>query len=270
MSLFDEIKKDLEKSGIQPKKQLGQNFLIDESALDIIIETADINEGENIIEIGPGTGILTQRLIDTGVNVTSIEIDWNLAKFLEDKFSDNENFELIETDALKFDPPKKDYKLIANIPYYITSPLISHFLEAENKPKKMVLLIQKEVAEKICAKEGKLNVLAIHVQVFGKPQIKKIVQKESFHPAPKVDSAILEIEVFDEPLIPESEIKSLFKIVHGGFMHKRKTLHNALSRGLQMNGDEVDKLLEKCGIDPNLRPQHLTIPQWYKMLQNSL
>jgi len=270
MSLIDEIKKDLKILGVEPKKKFGQNFLIDEKALDMIINTADVEKGENVIEVGPGTGILTQRLIETGANITSIEIDWNLAEFLRNKFERKDNFELIEIDALKFDPPEKEYKLIANIPYYITSPLISHFLESENKPKKIVLLIQKEVAQKIAAKEGKLNVLAIHVQTFGKPRIVEIVHKEAFYPAPKVDSAILEIEIFDEPLVSESEIKDLFKIVHAGFMHKRKTMHNALIRGMQLSGEDADKLLEKCGIDPDLRPQHLSIQDWYKILKNNL
>jgi len=242
---------------MKAKKSLGQNFLQDKSVLAKIIKTADLSPNNNIIEVGPGHGILTEELAKKAKKVTTIELDDRLIPILKEKFAPYKNIELIHQNALDFPPPKAPYKLVANIPYYITSPLISHFLHTENRPEKIVLLVQKEVAEKICA-DKKLNVLAIHVQNFGKPHLVDTVPPSAFKPQPKIDSAILEIEVFKKPLIEDH--KSLFKLVHQAFSQKRKKLSNSLRH--------LKPQLEKLDLQDK-RPEHLTLKDWEK-LQNTL
>ena len=246
----------LEKHGLKPNKSLGQNFLLDENVLNKIVEAANVGPNDNVIEVGPGLGVLTRKLAEKAQHVTAIELDRGLIALLERENKFLHNVDFLHKDALKYTPPLDlDYKLVANIPYYITSPLISHFLMAENRPKKIVVLIQKEVAEKICAPEGKLNVIALHVQIFGKPKIVSLVPPEAFYPEPKVKSAILEIDVFDKPLV-EDYIK-LLKLAHRAFSQKRKKLTNSLP-------EIKDKLIE-LGLG-SLRPERLTIEDWKKML----
>lgn len=253
----------LKKYNLEPKKGLGQNFLADENVLQKIVQTSDLKASDCIVEVGPGLGILTKELASKAKKVVSIELDKSLITLLNNEIATFENIELINMDALDYDPPKENYKLIANIPYYITSPLISHFLTNKNKPDKIVLLTQKEVAEKICAKAKKLNVLAIHVQIFGTPKIISKISAQSFYPAPKVDSAILSVDIHKEPLIESEKIQSFLKIVHAGFSHKRKTILNALTRKLaDLTKEEIEIKLNKCNVSPNARAQHLSIEDW--------
>lgn len=240
---------------MKAKKSLGQNFLNDQGVLMKIINAADLKEDDYIVEVGPGKGVLTRELAKNVNRVTAIELDERMLELLKDI----PGVELIHGDALKWRPPEEEYKVVANIPYYITSPLISHFLEAKVRPTKMVLLIQKEVAEKICAEPGKLNVLALHVQVFGKPRIVCKVSPGAFRPMPKVDSAVLEIDVYDKPLV--EDYRTFFGIMHRAFSHKRKTLQNSLQAPAEV--------FEKAGIDPMARPQHLSIDEW-QVLVNEL
>lgn len=253
-------KKLLEKYGLRPKKSLGQNFLADQNVLRKIVESADLKKNDHIIEIGPGLGVLTKELAKNSLKVDAIEKDSKLIQILESELSEFDNVKIINEDALKFNPPSKKYKVVANIPYYITSPLISHFLNSKNRPASMVLLIQKEVAEKITAKEGKLNVLALHVQVFGKPKIIAKVSKNAFNPPPKVESAILKIEIFEKPLAENPD--KFFKVVHAGFSHKRKTILNSLSKGLKLDVEIIADALEQSKIDPKMRAEKITISKW--------
>jgi 16S rRNA (adenine1518-N6/adenine1519-N6)-dimethyltransferase len=263
-----EILSLLNKYSISIKKSLGQNFLMDANVVKKIVQTANPRINECIIEIGPGLGILTEELAKTKAAITSIEIDSKLISLLKNELKNYSNIKIINKDALKFSPPKCQYKVVANLPYYITSPLISHFLNAKNKPKKLVILIQKEVAEKICAKSPNLNVLAINVQVFGKPKIIMKVSKKSFYPIPKVDSAVLEIKMHKQPLIKEKNIKKFFKIVHAGFSQKRKTILNALSNNLSIKTEKIKEALKKCPIKSTERAQNLTIEDWEKLTIN--
>lgn len=246
----------LEKHGLRPNKSLGQNFLLDEDVLDKIVEAADIGANDNIIEVGPGLGVLTRKLAELAKHVTAIELDRGLVALLERENELLENVQFVHQDALKYDPPSDtDYKLVANIPYYITSPLISHFLMTENRPKKIVVLIQKEVAEKICAPKDKLNVLALHVKVFGEPRIVTKVAPGSFYPEPKVESAVLEIDVFDKPIV--DDYMKLFKLAHRAFSQKRKKLTNTLP-------EIKDKLIDlELG---SLRPERLKLEDWMKLM----
>lgn len=259
----------LNKYHMRPKKSLGQNFLMDANVVQKIVQAANPAKHECIIEVGPGLGILTKELAKTGASILSVEIDSWAIPLLEDELKNYSNVKIINQDALKFSPPSGKYKVVANIPYYITSPLISHFLKNKNRPTKMVILIQKEVAEKICAGQGKLSVLAINVQVFGKPKIVMKVDRGCFHPMPQVDSAVLEIEMFEKPLIGEENLEKFFKIVHAGFAHKRKTILNSFIRSIDIDIDTARDAIEKCGISPTARAQHLTIDDW-KCLANTM
>ncbi|MBU1445904.1 ribosomal RNA small subunit methyltransferase A [Patescibacteria group bacterium] len=267
---LSEIKELLEKYKLSPTKSLGQNFLMDENILDKIVESAEVNVKDYVIEVGPGLGVLTRKLSERARKVTAIELDNGLIPLLQNELSDCKNLKIIHMDALKFTPPDEPYKVVANIPYYITSPLISHFLRAKSRPSKMVLLMQKEVAEKICAKKNQLNVLAIHVQVFGEPKIAARVSKGCFYPKPKIESAILEIEMFEQPLVKNTlkDLDHFFKIVHAGFSHKRKTLLNSIQRGMVIDSSEVKAALLAAKIDPSERAQHLTIEDWGKLAKN--
>lgn len=272
MSKLDELKSLLISKNLWAKKGLGQNFLIDEKALNTIVSAADLSPSDNVIEVGPGTGFLTEKLIEKCNHVTAIELDEDMVGILRDRFSSASNLELIHSDILGLPMtddrlPKGGYKVVANIPYYITSPLLKHFLQSAHRPTVMVVLVQKEVAEKVCGITGK-SVITIETQLFGKPEIVDIVPSKSFHPAPKVDSAILKIEVYDEPLVPADQLKDFLRIVKFGFTQKRKKLSNGLAAGLRLESSETKVILERAGIDPDLRAEDLEIEDWKRLLTN--
>ncbi|MBN2096774.1 ribosomal RNA small subunit methyltransferase A [Candidatus Peregrinibacteria bacterium] len=263
-----QLKSLLQSKGLWAKKGLGQNFLVDESALDLIVEAADLKPSDNVVEVGPGTGFLTERLVKKAKHVTAVELDENMVRILEDRFRGVENLELInadilhETRATRHEP--RSYKVVANIPYYITSPILKHFLQSDNPPSVMVLLVQKEVAEKICGLTGK-SLITIETQLFGQPEIIGIVPSKSFYPAPKVESAILKITVFDKPLIPEKGLKDFLRLVKFGFSQKRKKLVNSLGAGLHLKSSEMAEVLREADIDPDLRAEALGIEEWKRL-----
>jgi len=271
MSKLNQLKTLLKSHGIWSKKHLGQNFLIDEKALNKIIKAADLKKSDNVIEVGPGTGFLTERLIEKVKHVTSVELDKDMVKILEEQFKFTENLEIVNSDILNlrtkdYGLRTKQYKVVANIPYYITSPLLKHFLQSDNRPSSIVVLVQKEVAEKIVGKTGK-SVITIETQLFGCPEIIDIIPSSSFYPAPKVDSAILKIEVFDKPLVSEDRIKDFLRIVKFGFSQKRKKLSNSLSAGIHMKSAEVREILIKADIDPDIRAEDLEIGNWERLMK---
>ena len=263
------------------KKSLGQNFLKSKGAISAIIETAEIQPGETILEIGPGKGALTEKLLESGAKVTAIEKDSNLIVFLKEKFSDeiqDGKLKLICDDILDFNEleVKKDYKLIANIPYYITGLIIRKFLSSKNQPQKAVLLVQKEVSNRICASNKtiskkpcsqKESILSISVKIYGKPKIIKIVRAGSFVPVPKVDSAILLIDDINKKLFKDNRVdeKIFFDFVKAGFSHKRKILAKNLELVLKKYSVKKDRLLlafKKIGLDPKTRAEDLSINDW--------
>lgn len=244
-----------------PKKSLGQNFLINPHIVEKIIATADLIGEETVVEVGPGFGILTEELLKRAKKVIAIEKDTRLFQFLSGKFKDqiySGKLELIHGDALKISSPKTPYSWIANIPYSITSPLLDHFIREnpENLPRRAVLLVQKEVAQKLVAKPPKMNVLALHVQTFGDPEIVADVSHANFKPAPKVDSAIIRIDFSKTPKIPELKTKAdyekYFSLIHKAFSQKRKMLRRTLP----------PELLKKAGITETRRPETLSIHDW--------
>lgn len=277
---IEHIKQILKLHGAHAKKSLGQNFLVDKDALHKIVEAGDIKPDDQVLEIGPGLGTLTNEILKKTSHLISLEMDAEIIPILsvnmQNLHTEDElkNWQLINTDALKFDIDnshlKPGYKIIANIPYFITSPLLRNFLKdqylqaSENNisteqtivPSIIVFLIQKEVAEKITDKK-KESVLGLNIKVFGSPEIIATVPASSFHPAPKVDSAILKITVFDKPKIDPSKIDldKFFKIIEHGFSSPRKKLRNNLP----------EEVLIKAGINPNLRAEKLTIEDWGKI-----
>jgi 16S rRNA (adenine1518-N6/adenine1519-N6)-dimethyltransferase len=263
----------LRRYDLHPSKGLGQNFLYDQRALQKIISTAALGSAEAVLEIGPGLGSLTRYLALSARSVTAVELDRKLFPALENVLSPYKNVRLVQGDILKLDPAElmetAGYVVVANIPYYITSMVIRHLLEAEHHPRRVVLTVQKEVAERICASAGKMSLLALSVQVYGKPVIGDTIPADAFYPSPKVDSAILCIEIFSQPVIPTENLEHFFALIKAGFSQKRKTLRNALSGGLRIAPVEVENTLSLAGIDPQRRAETLSLEEWGKLVEKS-
>jgi len=259
----------LKQNNFWTNKSLGQNFLVNPETVKKIIAAADIKTNDTIIEVGPGPGVLTDALLEQNVQVIAIELDDRLIPHLQEKALANQNLLVVHADALKTKLPPEPYKVVANIPYYITSPLINHFLQPETpeelRPQTIILLVQKEVAQKICAKDGDHSVLSLQVQIFGKPSIVDYVSKNNFFPAPKVDSAILKIEVFPKPAVSDTE--NFFKVIKAAFTQRRKTLSNSLRSVIHIEKEKLDELLANIKLKPTIRPQELSLAEWEKLIE---
>ncbi len=265
------IKELLEKHEIKPSKFLGQNFLIDRNILEKIISASEIKKDDVVLEIGPGIGTLTKELAQRAGRVIAVEKDKKMVEILSETLADYKNIEIIQDDILKLQNLEvKNYKIISNIPYYITSPVIRKFLESPEAPQEIILTIQKEVAQRICAKPPKMSLLALSVQFYAEAKIISYVPKNCFLPAPQVDSAIIKI-------IPQKKYNIdsdlFFKIAKAGFSHPRKQLVNNLSVLKNSNGVKLDKhivseWLLKNNIMPSQRPETLSVSDWVKLAEN--
>lgn len=264
----------LRRYGLRPKKSLGQNFLSDPVTLERITKAAEITSQTNILEIGPGLGSLTRYLAKAGREVVAVELDGRLLPVLEEVLSPWQNVRILQGDILELDPaalmPEKNYLVVANIPYYITSALLRHLLESKRKPARLVLTVQREVAERICAPAGDLSLLALSVQVYGHPKIVLQIPAGAFYPAPKIDSAVLRVDLYSTPPIPGKEIDIFFRLVKAGFSQKRKTLRNALSSGLRLPPTQTAALLEQAGIDPQRRAETVRLEEWQSLVKTFL
>ncbi len=261
--LQDEVRQVLRTAGLKLNMDLGQHFLVDEDVLETIVETADIKETDHIVEIGPGIGILTRELLRHAGHVTVIELDTRMIpvmkKYLEadPESSYTEHLTIIRNNALQTPLPETPYKIVANIPYHITSPLIRHaYLESVTPPGSMTLLIQREVAEKICDTKH-AGILTIMVGLFGTPSVICKVQPHCFLPPPAVDSAVLRIISHPKPLTDRDTIDQVLRLVKIGFSGKRKMLSNTIG-----NMPDGMELLKKSGIDPMRRPDTLSVQEW--------
>lgn len=273
MSLdFLNIQPLLKRYGIQPRKSLGQNFLVEPAGLMKVINAAELNGSEEVLEIGAGLGSLTYLLVQSSARVTAVEIDRNMLEPLAEALKSYPNVQIVQGDILELDPStlvsRENYVVVANIPYYITSAIIRHLLEADLKPSRVILTIQKEVAQRIVARDGKMSLLSLSVFVFGEPEIAGTIPAGSFYPSPDVDSAVLRIRLHPEPLIPASQLDQFFKLAHAGFGQKRKTLRNSLSAGLSLPAGEVEARLLKADIDPTRRAETLSIAEWARLVTN--
>ncbi len=261
----------LRRYDLRPSKGLGQNFLQDNQALQKIVNAANPGLADDVLEIGPGLGSLTRYLALSARSVTAVELDRKLFPVLESVLAPYKNVRLVQGDILKINPAElmdtPDYIVVANIPYYITSLVIRHLLEAEQSPSRAVLTVQKEVAERICAGVGKMSLLALSVQVYGNPVIGGYIPAEAFYPTPKVDSAVLCIEIHPQPIIPAESLDKFFTIIKAGFSQKRKTLRNALSGGLRIPPIDAEGLLSAAGIDPLRRAETLSLKEWGNLVK---
>ncbi len=259
----------LKEHHLYPKKELGQNFLVDSNILTRMVALAEITENSTVLEIGAGLGSLTFFLAQAAKQVSAVEVDQDLLPITKQVLAGFSNVTLIAEDILSIDLDTlhlpDSYTVVANIPYYITSAIIRKLLTASEKPTRMVLTVQEEVAERICAQAGKMSLLALSVQVFGTPEILMKIPAGAFYPAPAVDSVTLRINLFPEPAIPQEKLDAFFKLIKAGFSQKRKMLRNTLSSGLHLPHDQVEALLVQAGIDPQRRAQTLSIEEWSKV-----
>jgi len=274
----------------QPKKRLGQVFLKNKVFLSQIIKAGEISSQDTVLEIGPGTGVLTEALLQTKARIIAIEKDPQLVNFLQTKFKNNKNLTIIEADIRDFLRNQefknlklkiKNYKVVGNIPYYLTSHLIQLLLELKQQPKAIVLMIQKEVAQRIVAQPPKMNLLAVAVQYYAKPEIIASVPKSDFWPQPKVDSAIIKLTLLPVMVrspkrnrrittsFPYQRESQFFQIVKAGFSHPRKLLISNLSQNLKIPKEQLQDIFKKTNIPLNSRAQNLSLKNW-KNLTNSL
>ena len=265
---FPDARTLIHRYGLGPKKSLGQNFLVDESYLDVILATADLSQDDTVLEIGPGLGVLTHRLAALADRVVAVELDDRLISLLEDQFADQPNIGIVHGDILELDPGKltnDTYKVVANLPYYITSPVLRHLLEAQRPPELAVVMVQKEVAERICAAPGQMSILAVSVQFYAEPSLIATVSAGAFYPQPKVDSAVLRLATRPQPAVPDIEPDHYFRVVKAGFSQKRKQLLNSLSGGLQMPKEQVRDVCSTADVDPKRRAQMLSLAEWGRL-----
>jgi 16S rRNA (adenine1518-N6/adenine1519-N6)-dimethyltransferase len=247
------------------KKSLGQHWLDDQTSLDAMLDAAEISLDDVVLEIGPGPGTLTEELVSSAKQVTAVEFDADLAQELPLRVP-AENLTVVNQDILRFDltsmPP--NYKVVANIPYYLTSKLLRVLCESPNHFSKAAILIQKEVAERVCAKPGDMSLLSVSVQFYCEATLGPVVKAELFTPPPKVDSQILKLSFRDKPLF-DVDTKAFFRVVKAGFAQRRKTLLNSLSGGLQLSRQETEALIIKAGLAPTVRAQNLSLEDWHSL-----
>lgn len=260
---------------VTPKKSLGQHWLHDDITLEAICESADVQPGDVVLEVGPGLGTLTRKLLERGAEVLAVEFDHDLAFELRGNLIKDgtispkllDRLTVEEQDILSFSLTElpKNYKVVANIPYYLTSNLIRVLCETSNPFSKAALLIQKEVAERVVAEPGQMSLLSVSAQYYCDVSLGAFVPKELFTPPPRVDSQVLELQFREKPLFTDVDAKQFFRLVKAGFSQKRKTLVNSLSGGLGISKDEARAMLQKAGIPENTRAQALSLADWQRI-----
>ncbi len=266
---------------IHPSKGLGQNFLVDEAVYDDILEASDVKASDIVLEVGPGIGVLTRRLAEKARCVVAVELDRKMISVLKAILRDYDAIHIVQGDILEVDPVAEitqaldrsstsslRYKVVANPPYYITSALIRHLLTARVRPIQLTLMVQAEVAERIIAKPGDLSLLAVSVQYFGEPELFRRVPASAFYPSPEVNSAILNIHVYEDKKRSKEQREAFFRTVRAGFAHRRKQIHNSLTHNLHIPHERVIQALKEAGIDPKRRPQSLDIEEWEVLVES--
>jgi 16S rRNA (adenine1518-N6/adenine1519-N6)-dimethyltransferase len=270
MTIINQIKNELDQLGIKPKKGMGQNFLVNEGVYKKLVSALELRPDDTVIEVGPGLGTLTELLAASGATVIAIEKDDRLSEYLRSKFENQKNVKIRNEDILEFDTKTQDlapntYKLAGNIPYYLTSRLLKIVFENWPRPELLVLMLQKEVAQRICAKPPKMSLLAVSVQYYSEPKAVSYVSRGSFYPAPEVDSAIIKLTTKELRSREGNSTKNFFKVVKSGFAKKRKQLVNNLATGLKIAKSEIESKLTTAGIDPRRRAETLIISEWQKI-----
>ena len=269
-SLLRETKRRLSRLRRFARKSLGQHFLIDAAVLEKIIAAAELTLDDTVIEVGPGLGVLTRELAGRAGKVVAVELDEGLAAALKEEMTSLGNVTVVNEDILKAGTAsllagRTDYKVVANLPYYITAAVLRHFLSVQPRPRLMVLMLQKEVAEAIATSGGNSGLLANSVRFYGWPSIVAVVPAASFYPAPQVDSAVIKIDVYPRAAIEVSSEGDFFKFLKAAFSTRRKQLPNALSRGLGVAKDKVLAWLEAAAIEPQRRAESLSLEEWERL-----
>lgn len=272
----------LKKYDLRPRKGLGQNFLADPFHLEKIVEAADLSPEDVVLEIGPGPGTLTRLLAERAGQVIAVELDPAMVNLLRQEYSHLENLTVVEADILATNietllanslPAPREasllptYKVVANLPYYITSAVVRHLLESRPAPTRLVVMVQKEVGQRMVAEPGKMSVLAVSVQFYGQAQLVHHVPAEAFYPPPKVDSAVVRIDTFAEPPVPVADVDHFFRVVKAGFGQKRKQLKNSLTAGLSKKSAEIVAALDQAGLDPTRRAETLSLEEWGRLVE---
>lgn len=256
----------LEQHGIHPKRALGQNFLHDPGALNKIVATAEIAPEETVLEVGAGTGALTRALLDCGSPVVAVETDARLLPLLRAGLPHTPRLRLLHADVLRLDLARllapQPWLCVANLPYYITGAILRHLLECPHRPRRLVLTVQQEVAQRLVARPGDMSLLAVSVQFFGRPQIVSRLRPAAFWPRPEVDSAVIRIDLHPQPLLDVPDEATFFRVLRAGFSQRRKQLRNALGSGLGIRPAAAADLLNAAAIDPRRRAQTLTLEEW--------
>jgi len=259
--------------GLYPKKGLGQNFLTDPVALSRIVEAADLSAEDRVVEVGAGLGTLTRPLAERVRQVVAVELDARLVDILHERLANLSNVRIIQGDILEIlDPgfPHLGYKVVANLPYYIASAVLRRFLEKAPQPRLMVVTVQREVAQRIVAGPGEMSLLAVSVQFYGRPRIVARIPAGAFYPVPKVDSAVVRIDVGEEPTVALAEglgAAAFFRVARAGFGQRRKKLRNSLSAGLGLPVARIEAALLEAGVSPARRAETLSLPEWARVVK---
>jgi 16S rRNA (adenine1518-N6/adenine1519-N6)-dimethyltransferase len=263
------LKRLLQRHGLRPSKSFGQHLLVSRPALDEIVAAADLQPDDSVLEVGAGTGVLTVELARRAQRVVAVELDRAILPVLHETTRRFKNIEIIPRDLLAVQPAEvfgdAPYKLVANLPYYITALTLRHFLEAANPPRLLVVMVQREVAERMTATPGDLSLLGLSVQFYGTPRIVARVPADAFYPPPKVDSAVVRVDLFSQPPLSDAERDRFFGIAHAGFAEKRKQIHNSLARNLHVSQATVATWLAEAGIDPMRRAETLSLDEWLRL-----
>ena len=252
-------------------KALGQHWLTDREILAAIAEDAHINADDTVLEVGPGLGTLTSELLRRAKRVIAVEFDAELARKLPGQFP-GKDLTVINQDILQFDLSQlpAGYKVVANVPYYITSKIIEHLMTSHNKPSIAVLLVQKEVAERLAAKPGDMSILAVSAQIYAEVNVGMRVDREYFTPPPKVDSQVVILRTRSAPLVAPEDERALFRVVKAGFAAKRKKLRSSIAAGLSLSKPQAEELLRHANIDPELRAEQLSISDWLRLAKDAV
>jgi 16S rRNA (adenine1518-N6/adenine1519-N6)-dimethyltransferase len=267
-----DTRKLLQQWDIRPSKGLGQNFMTDRVILDKIVAAAELTRDDVVLEIGAGLGALTERLAQEAGRVVAVELDERMMGVLQETLSGYDTVTLVQGDILALDPaqlvqPATEYTVVANLPYYITSAALRHLLESSRRPQRLVITVQREVAERIVATPGQMSLLAVSVQFFGEPHLLFRIKPGSFYPPPGVESAVVRVDMYDTPPVGVEDAHRFFRVVRAGFAQRRKQLRNTLSAGLHMPAEKVAARLQEAGIDPKRRAETLSLEEWARIAQ---
>jgi 16S rRNA (adenine1518-N6/adenine1519-N6)-dimethyltransferase len=259
----------LRRHGLRPDRRLGQNFLVDPAALERVVQAAELDPGDSVLEIGAGVGTLTARLARDVQRVVAVELDARLIAPLREVVAGMSNVEIIQADAMQLDLARlmhgEPFRVVANVPYQITSHLVRRLMESPAAPDRVVLTLQAEVVDRVVAAAGEMSLLALSVQVYGAPRRMAVIPAAAFYPVPQVDSAVLRIDRHPRPVIPAYLVPSFFCLARAGFQQRRKQLRNALASGLGVPPEEALSLLERAGVRPDRRAQELTLEDWERL-----